>query len=69
VKPVKHGIDRVRVTFDDDQLVADAGLALVATLVGRLGLEPGVRQLGSARRTVACERLVPRQATFARMTI
>ena len=36
---VNHGIDRVRVTFDEDHLVADAGLVLVATLVGRLGLE------------------------------
>ena len=36
---VNHGIDRVRVTFDEDHLVADAGLVLVATLVERLGLE------------------------------
>lgn len=36
---VNHGIDRVRATFDDDSLVADAGLVLVATLVARLGLE------------------------------
>jgi hypothetical protein len=39
VSTVNHGIDRVRVTFDEDHLVADAGLVLVATLVGRLGLE------------------------------
>lgn len=36
---VKHGIDRVRATFDDESLVADAGLILAATLVARLGLE------------------------------
>mgnify|MGYP001817714434 CR=1 FL=1 len=36
---VNHGIDRVRATFDDESLIADAGLVLVATLVGRLGLE------------------------------
>jgi hypothetical protein len=39
VSTVNHGIDRVGVTFDEDHLVADAGLVLVATLVGRLGLE------------------------------
>jgi len=39
VSPVKHGIDRVRVTFDEESLVADAGLLLVATLTARLGLE------------------------------
>lgn len=36
---VNHGLDRVRATFDDESLVADAGLILVATLVARLGLE------------------------------
>ncbi|MDQ1427146.1 MAG: hypothetical protein QOK39_622 [Acidimicrobiaceae bacterium] len=36
---VSHGIDRVVVTFDDPNLVANAGLLLVATLVVRLGLE------------------------------
>jgi hypothetical protein len=39
VSTVNHGIDRVRVTFDDETLVADAGLLLTATLVARLGLE------------------------------
>jgi len=39
VKPVSRGIDRVCVTFDDPNLVANAGLLLVATLVRRLGLE------------------------------
>ena len=39
MKPVSHALDRLQVTFDDPGLVADAGLVLVATLVGRLGLE------------------------------
>jgi len=33
------GLDGVRVCFDDDRVVSDAGVALVATLAGRLGLE------------------------------
>ncbi len=36
---VSRGIDRIDVTFDEPNLVANAGLLLVATLVGRLGLE------------------------------
>ncbi len=28
---VNHGLDRVRATFDDEVLIADAGLILVAT--------------------------------------
>ena len=37
---VSHAIDRIEVTFDDETLVANAGLLLVpATLVVRLGLE------------------------------
>jgi hypothetical protein len=39
VKPVSRGIDRIAVTFDEPNLVANAGLILVATLVVRLGLE------------------------------
>jgi hypothetical protein len=39
VKSVSRGIDRIAVTFDDPNLVANAGLLLVATLVRRLGLE------------------------------
>jgi hypothetical protein len=39
VKPVSRGIDRIAVTFDEPNLVANAGLLLVATLVSRLGLE------------------------------
>lgn len=34
-----HVLDRVRVSFDDDHAVADAGLLLPATLLERLGLE------------------------------
>ena len=36
---VSRGIDRIEVTFDEPNLVANAGLILVATLVVRLGLE------------------------------
>ena len=36
---VSQSLDRVRVTFDDDNLVANAGLWLPATLVERLGVE------------------------------
>ena len=36
---VSHALDRVRVSFDDPNLVANAGLLLVATLVVRLDLE------------------------------
>jgi Transposase DDE domain group 1 len=39
VSRVSRGLDRIGVTFDDANLVADAGLMLVATLVVRLGLE------------------------------
>jgi hypothetical protein len=39
VTRVSHGIDRVEVSFDEPNLVANAGLILVATLVRRLGLE------------------------------
>ena len=36
---VSRRIDRIRVTFDEPNLVANAGLLLVATLVARLDLE------------------------------
>jgi hypothetical protein len=39
VSRVSRGIDRIEVTFDEPNLVADAGLLLVGTLVARLGLE------------------------------
>jgi len=39
VSRVSHAIDRINVTFDDSNLVANPGLMLVATLTQRLGLE------------------------------
>ncbi|MGO9761390.1 MAG: IS1380 family transposase [Solirubrobacteraceae bacterium] len=33
------GLDGMRVAFDDQRVVSDAGIALVATLAGRLGIE------------------------------
>ncbi len=33
------GLDGVRVEFDDERVVSDAGIALIATLAGRLGIE------------------------------
>jgi hypothetical protein len=39
VSRVSQSLDRVRATFDDDNLVANAGLLLPATLVERLDLE------------------------------
>ncbi len=34
-----HNLDSIRVIFDDDNAVADAGLLLTATLVDKLGME------------------------------
>ena len=36
---VSHALDRIDATFDDPNLVSNAGLLLVATLTGRLRLE------------------------------
>jgi hypothetical protein len=33
------GLDGVRVCFDEERVVSDAGIALIATLAGRLGIE------------------------------
>ena len=33
------GLDRVRVRFDDERVVSDAGIVVLATLAGRLGIE------------------------------
>lgn len=41
---VSRDIDRLEVTFDDETLVADAGLIVPATLMIRLGLERLVNQ-------------------------
>ena len=40
----RNNPDRIRITFDDDRLVAHAGLVLPATLAQRLGLLELVRQ-------------------------
>ena len=42
---VSHAIDRIEVSFDDEKLVANAGLLLVATLALRLDLEAVVNRL------------------------
>jgi hypothetical protein len=47
-KPV--GPDGVRVKFDDERVVSDAGIALVATLAGRLGVEASAGELVRLRR-------------------
>lgn len=39
MSPLSHPVDRVRASFDDPNLVADAGLLLPGTLMVRLGLE------------------------------
>jgi hypothetical protein len=44
------GLDGLRVCFDDDRVVSDAGIALVATLAGRLGIERLVSRLVRLRR-------------------
>ena len=36
---VSHVLDRIDATFDDPNLVANAGLLLIATMSERLGLE------------------------------
>lgn len=47
-KPV--GLDGVQVKFDDERVVSDAGVMLVSTLVGRLGLEALAGDLVRLRR-------------------
>src|SRR5205807_3709476 len=44
------GLDGVEVVFDDERLVSDAGIALVATLAGRLGIERLVGRFVRLRR-------------------
>jgi DDE family transposase len=44
------GLDGVRVVFDDDRVVSDAGIALVATLAGRLQIERLVSRFVRLRR-------------------
>lgn len=47
-KPV--GLDGVRVEFDDERVVSDAGVMLVGMLAGRLGIEVLAAQLVRLRR-------------------
>jgi hypothetical protein len=44
------GLDGLRVCFDDERAVSDAGVMLVATLAGRLGIEALAGRLVSLRR-------------------
>jgi hypothetical protein len=44
------GLDGVRVKFDDERVVSDAGIALVATLAGRLGVEALAKRFVRLRR-------------------
>ena len=44
------GLDGLRVEFDDERVVSDAGVMLVATLVGRLGIEALAGRLVRLRR-------------------
>lgn len=44
------GLDGVRVVFDEERVVSDGGIALVATLAGRLGIERLVSRLVRLRR-------------------
>jgi hypothetical protein len=44
------GLDGMRVAFDDERVVSDAGVALVATLAGRLGIEVLAARLVRLRR-------------------
>jgi Transposase DDE domain group 1 len=44
------GLDGVRVVFDDERVVSDGGIALVATLAGRLGIEDLVGRFVRLRR-------------------
>jgi hypothetical protein len=44
------GLDGVRVEFDDERVVSDAGVVLAATLAGRLGIEVLAQQVVRLRR-------------------
>ncbi len=44
------GLDGVQVKFDDERVVCDAGIALVAMLAGRLGIEALVERWVRLRR-------------------
>jgi hypothetical protein len=57
------GLHAVQVVFDDERVVSDAGVALVATLAGRLGIE------GLINRFVALCRDRPGAANAGRKVI
>ena len=42
------GLDGLKVEFDDERVVSDAGVMLVATLAQRLGIEALAGQAGAA---------------------
>ena len=44
------GLDAVQVVFDDERVVSDAGVALVATLAARLGIEGLINRFVALRR-------------------
>src|SRR5215218_10502008 len=44
------GLDGLQVEFDDERVVSDAGIVLVATLAGRLGIEALAQRLVRLRR-------------------
>ena len=44
------GLDTLAVRFDDERVVLDAGIALVAALAGRLGIEALAQRLVRLRR-------------------
>jgi hypothetical protein len=50
---VSVGLDGLRVEFDDERAVSDAGVMLVATLAGRLGIEAAAGRLVRLRRARA----------------
>lgn len=47
---VAVGLDGLDVVFDDERAVSDAGIVLVATLAGRLGIEDLARGLVQLRK-------------------
>lgn len=51
------GLDAMQVSFDDERVVSDAGIVLVATLAGRLGIE------ALAQRRCAYGPITPARAT------
>jgi Transposase DDE domain group 1 len=56
VSRVSHAVDRIQVSFDDEKLVANAGLLLVGSLVARLELEAVVNRLVRLRGRVGGSR-------------